>query len=220
MLLRSSRILFASSLLLFSGAALSAQVQTDGPVGMFQGSTDIGEVKPGDTLFNKDTDTYTLKGGGADLWGNADQFHFAWTMLNGDATLSATVGFANDSDQKNEKAVVMVRQSLDPDSPYADVALHRDGHITLQYRLQKGVATADVTFPANGSKTITIQRKGDHIVAFANGDASGPQAIDIPMQDPVYIGIGVCAHDASGLDTITFTNVKYARQGRTVHIGR
>lgn len=220
MSLRVFRNCFASALLLAALSPLCAQVQTNGPVGIFQGSTDIGEVKPGDTVFNKDAGTYTLKGGGADLWDNADQFHFAWTMLSGDATLSATVAFANDSDQKNEKAVVMVRQSLDADSPYADVAIHRDGHITLQYRLQKGMATADVTFPANGSKTITLQRKGDHVIAYANGYMKGPQSIDIPMQDPVYIGIGVCAHDAKGLDTVTFSDVKYARQGRTVHIGR
>jgi len=44
----------------------------------------------------------------------------------------------------HRKAVLMVRQNLNPDSAYADVALHGDGLTSLQYRLKDGQATAEV----------------------------------------------------------------------------
>jgi hypothetical protein len=33
----------------------------------------------------------------------------------------------------------------------------------------------------------------------------------IALEDPVYVGIGVCAHDAEGLTTVGFSNVSIER---------
>ncbi len=38
----------------------------------------------------------------------------------------------------------MVRQSLDADSPYADIALHGSGLTSLQYRDSKGAHTHEI----------------------------------------------------------------------------
>jgi hypothetical protein len=31
--------------------------------------------------------------------------------------------------------------------------------------------------------------------------------VTISMEDPVYVGVGVCSHAAEGLATVTFSNV-------------
>ena len=61
------------------------------------------------------------------MWGGADAFRFAWTRVSGDASLTATVVFPPGNHPPNEKAVLIFRQSLDPGSPYADIAIHADG---------------------------------------------------------------------------------------------
>ncbi len=180
------------------------------PIGLFTQSTDIGITQPGSTTYNPATQTYELAGGGADMWGAADAFHFAWRPYTGDASLTATIVFPPGTHPPNEKAVLIFRQSLDPDSPYADVAIHADGHVTLQWRASQGAITQDATAPPSLG-TISIVRQGNRFTAHAS-DRTGqlhPFAhIDIALRDPVYLGIGVCAHDATGLATVTFTKVR------------
>lgn len=188
---------------------LSAQQPSAGRVGIFQGSTDIGNTKPGSTVFDPANATYRVIGGGADMWGTADAFHFTWVRLNSDATLSADVHFPDGTLVPLEKAVLIFRQTLDPDSAYADIAIHGDGHITLQFRAVSGGKTEDTLLPEKGATRLRIQRKGNLFTASAGQEAGSPASVSttVAMKGPVYVGIGVCAHDAQGTATVTFSNV-------------
>jgi TolB protein len=191
-------------------AAQTGASQDATPSRLFTQSTDIGFTQPGSTTYNPTSQSYTLTGGGADMWGTADAFHVAWTRVSGDAALTATVAFPPGTHPPNEKAVLIFRQSLDPDSAYADVAIHADGHVTLQWRASQGAITQDATAPASRG-TISIARQANRFTALAFG-ADGKLApfahVDVALHDPIYVGIGVCAHDAAGLATVTFTNVR------------
>jgi len=195
------------ALTLAASGVVNAQ---EGSLGIFAGSTDVGKTQKGSTLFDAAANSYRVTGGGADMWGSADAFHFTWVRLSGDATLTADVHFPSGSLAPLEKAVLVFRQSLDPASAYADVAIHADGHITLQYRAASGGKTEDVTSPERGSTRLRIERKGNQFAA-SNGSVDGKlnafSSSTIPMDDPVYVGIGVCSHAADGLATVTFSNV-------------
>ena len=109
------------------------------------------------------------------------------------------------------KAVLIVRQSLDPASAYADVAIHADGHITLQWREKSGDPTKDLTATEHKSTTLRLERKGDVFTAYAqkpDGTLDPFASYTVPMTGEVYVGLGVCPHDAEGLATATFSNVK------------
>src|ERR1039457_3875822 len=174
-----------------------AQQDLSGPRGIFAGSSDVGKTRAGSTAYEPSDNIYRVTGGGADMWGDADAFHFSWVRLSGDATLTADVHFPSGSLAPLEKAVLIFRQSLDPDSAYADVAIHADGHITLQWRASQGAVTQDATAAVHNAASLSIIRRHDHFTALAAG-ADGKLApfasIDIPLKDPVYAGIGVCAH--------------------------
>ncbi len=137
--------------------------------GMFQGSTDVGIIKPGSTIYNAATDTYRVTGGGSDMWGSADQFHFSWVRMSGDMSLTADIHFPAGAAIANEKAVLIFRQSLDPGSAYADVAIHRDGHITSQYKATTDGKTEDATSPERNSNRSRIVRRGNqfHCICFS-----------------------------------------------------
>jgi TolB protein len=108
----------------------------------------------------------------------------------------------------------MVRQSLAPGSAYADVAIHGDGHINLQFRTVMGGKTDDTRSTQHGSTCLRIERRGNQFTAFAGepGQAMVPgPPVTLVMQDPVYVGIGVCAHNANAVEQAIFSNVKIER---------
>ncbi len=194
----------------------SAQ-QTGGPHGIFSGSSDVGATQPGSSVYEQAGDAYRLTGGGADMWGDADAFHFTWVRLSGDAALTADVHFPAETLGPLEKAVLIFRQSLEPGSPYADIAIHADGHITLQYRATAGGKTADVTATERSTR-LRIVRSGNRFTALtgsADGKLTPFANSDIVLSGPVYVGIGVCAHQPDGLATVSFSNVKLERLSST-----
>src|ERR1035438_7335234 len=139
---------------------------------IFEGSSDIGKTLAGSTVFEPAGNVYRVTGGGADMWGAADAFHFSWVRLSGDAALTADIQFPWVGKAPLEKAVLIFRQSLDPASAYADLAIHADGHITLQYRAVVGEKTADVTAAEHGATRLRIERGGNRFTAYT-GSAGG-----------------------------------------------
>jgi hypothetical protein len=183
--------------------------------GIFTGASDVGKTQAGSSVYDPATKVYTITGGGADMWGAADAFHFSWVQLTGDAALTADVHFPAGPLAPLEKAVLIFRQSLDPGAAYADNAIHADGHITLQYRITAGGQTADVTLPEHGATRLRIERSGDKFTASAasaDGKFTPFSTQTIVLTGPVYVGIGVCAHDAAGLATVSFANVSIERR--------
>src|SRR5438093_367321 len=110
----------SARILALAGTCFVVQAQ---PVGMFESSADVGaNPLPGSAEIQSGS-VYRITGGGANIWGTADAFRFAWKKISGDVTLSADVRFEGTGTDPHRKAVLMIRQSLDPDSAYADVAV-------------------------------------------------------------------------------------------------
>jgi TolB protein len=192
-----------------------AQQPPGGSRNIFEGATDIGKTWTGSTVYEPAGNVYRVTGGGADMWGAADDFHFSWVRQTGDATLTADIQFPWASKAPLEKAVLIFRQSLDPGSPYADIAIHADGHITLQYRATAGGKTADVTAAESGLSRLRIERAGNRFTAStgsADGKLKAFSDTTVVMEGPVYVGIGVCAHDTEGLTTVSFSKVAIERR--------
>ena len=203
----------------FAGGLVAyGQQNSSAHQGVFAGSTDVGATQKGSTVYDQANWVYHVTGGGADMWGAADAFHFSWVRMSGDASLTADVEFPSSGVIPLEKAVLIFRQSLDPGSPYADVAIHGDGHITLQYRVVAGGKTEDVTAPKTGSNRLRIERKGDQFTAYtsdSDGKLTAFSSYTLKMEGPVYVGIGVCAHNADGTAAVTFSKVILQQFTRT-----
>ena len=145
------------------------------------------------------------------MWAATDAFYFVWKQLSGDVTLTADVRFIGTGAVEHRKAALIIRQSLEPDAAYADVARHGDGLTSLQYRLTPHAITEEVRSPVNGPVRIRIERRGDQFTMSAGSPGeelkpSGP--ITVVLHDPVYAGLAVCSHDANILETAVSSNVK------------
>ncbi len=180
--------------------------------GVFEGHGDVGETpKSGSVEFDAGTGEYKVTGGGANIWAAVDAFQFVWKRISGDVTITADVRFIGTGAVDHRKAVLMVRQNLNPDSAYADVALHGDGLTSLQFRPKAGEATSEVRSELKMPLRIRLERRGNEFRMFAGkpGEELTPAGpATVVLEDPVYVGIGVCSHDANVLETAVFSNLK------------
>jgi Tol biopolymer transport system component len=185
--------------------------------GEFEGATDVGDAQPkGSVRFDPVRREYRITGGGENMWGSRDAFHYVWRRLSGDLTLSTEVRFPETAGNAHRKAGWVVRQGLEADSPYADAIVHADGLISLQYRLVKGGPTLEVRSPVKGPATIRLERTGDLFSLSVARDGKRFQpagSVTIPLPDPVYVGLGVCSHDAASPASAVLSQVVLENPG-------
>jgi regulation of enolase protein 1 (concanavalin A-like superfamily) len=181
-------------------------------IGIFDSDGPVGETpKKGSVEYNAATGEYRVTGGGANIWAATDAFHFVWKRMSGDVTLTADVQFSGAGAAAHRKAVLMVRQGLEPDAPYADVALHGDGLTSLQFRPTEGAITQEIRSPVTAPVRIRIERRGEQFTIYAGKPGEELKTTGtaiVALKDPVYVGLGVCSHNADNLETAVFSNVK------------
>ena len=182
-------------------------------VGIFQSHQDIGKVLyPGSLEYDAATKTYAVSGSGANMWFTTDAFQFAWKPASGDVALTADISFQGSGGNEHRKAVLMLRQDLDADSVYADVALHGNGLTSLQYRDEKGGATHEIQSSISVPKRLRIEKRGNYVYVLlaASDGALQPSgaAMRIPLRGTFYVGIGVCAHNNDVVERAVFANVQ------------
>jgi TolB protein len=204
-------------LVLVLAAEKGARAQQSGAptaasVGIFQSRGDVGTVlHPGSVEYDAAKRSYTIAGSGENMWFGSDAFQFVWKKMSGDVTLTADISFLSQGVNEHRKAVLMIRQSLDADSPYADAALHGSGLTSLQYREEKGAATHEIQANISAPKRLRIEKRGAYFslwIADASGEfrpAGG--STRIALKEPFYVGIGVCSHDKDVVEKAVFSNV-------------
>jgi TolB protein len=197
------------ALFAFAGAHTAAPDS----VGIFESHQDIGTVlHAGSAEFDAAKSTYTLSGSGANMWAAKDAFQFAWKKTSGDLTLEAEISFLGKGKDPHRKACMMIRQRLDEDSAYADVALHGDGLTSLQFRETKGAATHEVQANVAAPRRVRLEKRGKYVRLFVAAEGEefrfSGAAERISFEAPFYVGIGVCAHDANVTETAVFSKVE------------
>jgi TolB protein len=180
-------------------------------VGLFENHQDVGTVlHPGSVEYDASRGTYAISGSGNNMWVSEDDFHFVWKKVSGDVTLTADIAFEGAGGNEHRKAVLMIRQSLDPDSVYADIARHGVGLTSLQWREEKGDTTHEVQANIDAPARLRIEKRGDYFYMYlGEGDnlkfAAGSPLIG--LKAPFYVGLGVCSHDKDRVETAVFSNV-------------
>jgi len=196
------------------GALFTASAQNH-DLGVFTNEGSVGPTPPGVKLvFDTAKGEYTITGGGANVWATSDAFYFVWKQVSGDVTLSADVQWTGTSATEHRKAMLMIRQTLDPGSAYADAVGHGNGLTSLQFRGAANENTYQVVAADEGPRPVQLRiaRKGSRITMYFGKPGSELQAAGpvefIGMQAPFYVGLGVCSHVATTLETAVFSNVK------------
>jgi hypothetical protein len=182
-------------------------------VGVFEGHADVGTVlHPGAAQYDAARRSYTVSGSGENMWFVSDAFQFVWKKVSGDVTIAADIAFPSPGGNAHRKAVLMVRQSLDADSVYADVARHGEGLTSIQFREEKGGTTHEVQSNISAPQRLRLVKQGNYAYMLLAGEGDEPRMAAgsprIELRDPYYVGIGVCAHDKDAMEQAVFTNLE------------
>jgi TolB protein len=204
-------------LLLTCLLAASAFAQT-GKFGSFTNSSDVG-VAPikGAAEFDAATGQYKITGSGADIWAKADEFHYVWREMSGNFTVTASAKFLTEG-IGHRKAVIMLRKSLDTDSPFVHLAIHGDGTPAVQFRNTKGDNVNTVDFPIEGPGTwkLKLARQGTTITVWLAKDGAPLRELGHTtnqLGSPVLVGLGVASHTREAVNTVLFSDVS-VEQGK------
>ncbi|RYY18483.1 MAG: biopolymer transporter TolR, partial [Cytophagaceae bacterium] len=182
-------------------------------VGDFAGQQDVGTgVKPGAGTYLPGTQQYVVTGAGANIWGDHDEFHYAYKQLAGDFILYARAGFVGRAGvELHRKMGWMVRQSLAGNAPHVSAAVHGDGLTSLQYRKTAGGATEETRAQLTYADVVQLERRGRTYtmrVAQFGQPFETVQVADFDLGDAVYVGLFVCSHNADVAETAVFRDVR------------
>jgi TolB protein len=198
--------------LLLSGLfALSAVAET-GALGTFTNSDDVGAPPlKGTAAFDSSTGQYKITGSGSDIWGKADQFHYVWREISGNFEVTTTAKFLTEGNA-HRKAVVMLRKSLDTDSPFLHLAIHGDGMPAVQFRNTQADNTNTVDFPVEGPGTwkLKLQRQANTITFWIAKDGEPLHELGHTtnlLGSPILVGLGVSSHTRDATNTVLFSDV-------------
>jgi hypothetical protein len=170
--------------------------------------------------------TYTITATGADIWNDADQFHYAFKTLSGVGSIVAQVISVDNTDPW-AKAGIMIRETLDAGSKFAAVYItptNADGTPTQGCRFQARSdtdidATSDTSVATPEQMAITapywVKLDRDFAGNFrgyysANGStwqamSWNPQ--NISMSSNVYVGLALTSHNNNATGQAVFSNV-------------
>jgi len=170
--------------------------------------------------------TYTITSTGADIWANADEFHFAYKeVASGGCSIVAKVE-SLEAINNDTKAGIMIRDSLEPGAKNAALLLTPDvtKGLRFQYRktadgtTERATATdpnANLDPNAMAPYLLKFERTTGGIVrAFRSPDGKEDTWTQFPIQVvtmtmPIYIGLAVTSHDAAQTAEATFSNVTF-----------
>jgi len=135
---------------------------------------------------------------GYDMGGNSDQVTYACKRLNGAGSITVNV-LSVEFVHNWAKAAVMIRETLDPDSPVAWMALSANKGLRFGRRLAKGENTSQ-TGASNiwPPQWLKLERLADNtFTAYYSADGSAWEQlgnpVSIPMAENVRIGLALCS---------------------------
>ncbi|HEY1249876.1 MAG TPA: Ig-like domain-containing protein, partial [Thermoanaerobaculia bacterium] len=170
-----------------------------------------GPGQPGSALYNDGI--FSVTGGGADIQGNSDQFHFAYQPISGDVTITARVAGIQPTDVW-AKGGVMIREGVAANARNAAMLLTSGHGLTFQRRTVTGGATDTSDGRWVGTPYwVRVTRTGNTFFGYSSPDGTtwtlvGSVTIALPAN--VYVGMAVTSHNNAVGGSDVFDNVSVA----------
>jgi lysophospholipase L1-like esterase len=201
-----------------SSAELTAYSASSGLPGDWQ-TTDVGRVSnEGYTIYNGKN--FTLEGEGKDIGGTSDNFHFVYAPMSGQGTITARI--IRPMSSQWTKPGVMMRKTLDPDSPHASVLLlpHWSGALVSRTEQAGETSTGNPraiseahVIKKNRLSTpywVRLIRFRNTFTGYMSRDGFKWKelgSVEIDMGSSFYVGLPACSQLTDVTTTVTYDNV-------------
>lgn len=177
-------------------------------------STDIGAVGQAGSA-SVSNGVFTVRGGGSDIWGNADSFQFVQQVLGGDTQITARV-LSLQNTHVYAKAGLMLRASLDTGAAHVVLDYTPGGSLELMTRGTNGGSTTYLGGMATSLPVwVRLTRTGTTVVGSASTNGTTWTEVartTIALPSTIYVGLPVTSHTTTSLTTATFDNVAVSGQ--------
>ena len=160
--------------------------------------------------------TWTVKGSGADIWGTADEFHFAWTPTSGQENwfeLTARVTGVQDVDRWT-KVGLMVRSSTDANAAHASIFVTptTEKGIVFQRRTTSGATSTSTAGPAITAPIwLKLIVSSNGVRAYYRTGTTMPWTFvgedTVQLGGTILAGLAVTSHKDGTVATGTLDNV-------------
>ena len=181
---------------------------------------DIGAVGPAGSA-GASSGVFTVKGSGADIWGSADAFRYAYVPFTGDGSIVARVASVQNVNAWT-KAGVMIRQTLDAQSPNASMFVTPAKGFTFQRRTSSGGQSTSTMMSGAAPEWVRLTRAGQVFTAAVSANGStwttvGQQTI--AMGASVFAGLAITSHDSSQAAAASLDHVAVTATASTLPAG-
>lgn len=153
---------------------------------------------------------FGVVGSGSNIWGSADSFRFAYRPLAGDGMITARVTSVERT-HADAKGGLMIRSTLDANSPHAMINLRNGKGVNLVRRSTPGGASAStpavaLTVPC----WLRLARTGESVAAHYSVDGVNWTLIDTVVVPgaTVHVGLAYCSLANGVLGRATFDRVQ------------
>jgi len=173
---------------------------------------DIGTVAPGAGGQTLSGGTWTIQGGGSDIWGTTDSFHYTWQPLAADGSISAQV-VSQTNTSAWAKAGLMMRASTDPGAPYYAVFVTPGNGIAVQWRQTQAGSSSQTTTTGTVPVYLQITRTGTTFSAATSTDGvtwtlvPGSTKSLANLSGALLRGFAVTSHNTGQLGTVVINSV-------------
>jgi hypothetical protein len=175
-------------------------------------SVELGTATGGSASFNSTNSTFTVVGGGFDIFGAADAAHYVFEPLTGSGTVTVEVT-SNSPNNGKDLAGLCIRDSLSSTAANMWIAARDDGTAFADSRLTNGaVGTSDSVLVGSIPEFFRITRTGNTVVGSYSTDGGitytvlDAQTINF-TNNTVLVGMAVSSQTApTTLATATFAN--------------
>lgn len=184
-----------------------------GNLGPFTNAGDVGNPTiKGSTVYDSSKHEFRMTAAGANIWANADQFQYVWREMSGNLAVTATLQFLGEG-AMHRKAGIMLRKTLDTDSPYVDIVIHGNGMPGIQWRNTKGdniTNAVDFPFDTPGKFKLKLVRTGNAVTISIAKDGAELKELGhttVQLGNPILVGLVLCSHQPDHTDTAVFSDV-------------
>ncbi|TVR55494.1 MAG: hypothetical protein EA425_00650 [Puniceicoccaceae bacterium] len=191
---------------------IEAQIPVTGePVTEIFQAKDVGEVTlAGSTEHDTETDRFTIRAAGSQIWGTADAFRFVHRSLEGDGSIVARMA-SLEATHAWAKAGIMIRASDAPDAPHVFIGFEPIPGIAIIHREVQGGLSEKREIPINGSsRWFKLVREGNTFTAYAGGNGLTWEELasfEIDLPHAARAGLAVTSQVPNHLTTAVFEEV-------------
>ncbi|NJO00508.1 MAG: T9SS type A sorting domain-containing protein [Bacteroidia bacterium] len=173
----------------------------------------------GDACYNSGSQTFEVKGSGADIWNTSDQFRFVYQSLDCNGEIIARVNSLENT-HIWAKSGIMIRESAAADAKHAMIVVTPSNGVSFQYRSTTGGSMAQQSTPGVAPKWLRLVRSGNIFSAFHSDDPTTKGwtswgTIQISMSENVLIGLALTSHNNSVVNTSIFSHVTITKNCET-----